>query len=94
MTYEENIKAHDKAMELWTETGEVLHIWRDYNNGYLVSKYVTMFKRNGFISVDCARIFGKNPISPSIDQRVDTYMEDNLEDIRFSHKRVNINDDN
>ena len=84
----QNIKIHDNAMEPWLGEGEVLHIWRTWNDGYLVSYYVTLWRTERRTSLDLARIFGPNPSGPSIDQRIDIYGKD--EPTSFRHKRVQV----
>jgi len=90
----ENIAIHDKVMEKWVETGDVLHIWREYDSGYLTSYYVTMFRHEyilshfNSVSFDFARIWGENPRTPSIDQRID--MNGKIEGFHHTHKRIEI----
>ena len=80
-----NTLIHDHTMKEWLEDGEVLHIWREWSEGYLTSYYVTLWKTEERTSLDFARIFGPNPRAPSIDQRLDIYKD---EPIDFRHKRV------
>ena len=87
MSKEEQIAVHDKVIESWTKGGEILHIWRSYEYGYLVSYYVTLFVNDGTIMIDFARIFGENPSAPSIDQRCDMRMTDHqLSKIDYTQK--------
>jgi hypothetical protein len=68
---------HDKNMESWIKGGEVIHVWRNYEDGYLVSYYIIMFRRDRQVSLDFARVFG-NSKTPSIDQRTDFPIKDDV----------------
>ena len=89
-TKEEAIKEHDEAIREWIQGGEVLHVWRNWNDGFLVSYYITLFRQEDLdtISIDFARVFGNGSMSPmvSIDQRFEA--EGSADCLSFSEARA------
>jgi hypothetical protein len=89
------IEQHDEEMEDWLAKGELLHVWRMWEVfgegenavGYLTSHYISLFRHEGYISIDMARVFGGGESGRpmvSIDQRVDIRGELE-EDTRYDH---------
>ena len=98
MNKKESIEAHDEAMKDWLEKGELLHVWRMWEVfgkgenavGYLTSHYITLFRHEGYVSIDCARVFGEGMVS--IDQRVDIH-GDLDDDSHYNHPRRGLGSD-